>query len=138
MDKSILLNHLQAAITAEEIRKLRDREIPRISEHNRKTLLEMMDRKEPVFGDTDANQVRTLCRILEDYLVRYLSGKESDWKWIILSCIYLSFICGLPLHAMDAAHYTVTEEHGTRTYHCPMKSTEPDTACAFCVCKPMV
>ena len=61
MDKSLLLQYLQNAITAEEIRKLRDREIPRISEHNRKTLLEMMDRKEPVSGDADADQVQTLC-----------------------------------------------------------------------------
>ena len=138
MEKSVLLKKLKEEISEDEYKKLSVQDISHISEHNRKTILEMMECTEAAGGEISEERVETLKRILEDYLSIYLADRREDWKWIIISCLYLCFICSRPLHAQEAVHYTTTVRNNQTVYHCPLRSEEADTACSFCICEPLV
>ena len=135
MTKSELLEALKQEVSSEEYKNLRERRIPHLSEYNRQTMLELLSRTNVPSGDVSSDRVAALRTTLERYLAIYLADAKDSWKWIILPCIYLSFICNLPLHPREIVHYTITAKHGQVVYHCPMKSAEEGTACAFCVCE---
>ena len=130
-----LLKRLQTEVSMEEYHALQCSSVSWMSEHNRKTMLEMMARTECPEDAVDETSVCALRDILEEYLGRYLSDKKENWKWIILSCIYLCFICKRPLHGQESVKYTVQVKDGATVYYCPMKSREAGTACSFCVCQ---
>lgn len=138
MTKNILLEKLQNSISAGEYTALAENTIPHISEHNRTTLLEMMTSTSSDKTDVSVSKVESLKTTLENYLGIYLPEDKTCWKWIILSCIYLCFICNRPLHSRDSVHYTETHSNGEQIYYCPYKPKKEGTACSFCVCKSMI
>lgn len=135
MTKNALLKKLKTAISASEYTALTENTLPHISEHNRTTLLEMMAATSSDETDISISKAESLKNTLENYLSIYLPEDKTCWKWIILSCVYLCFICGRSLHSRESTHYTETLVNGKTIYHCPCKSTEKGTACSFCICK---
>ena len=135
MRKDELLRKLKGAISADEYRLLNDNEVPHISEFNRNTLLEMMRRTNTSCEEIATDQIDALRRALEKYLSVYLPENQAAWKWIILSCLYLRFVCELPMHPKEIVHYTRIEESGKSVYTCPARSFAEDSVCMFCVCE---
>lgn len=138
MTKNILLEKLKKSISADEYTALTENTLSHISEHNRNTLLEMMAATSSDETNVSPSKIESLKTTLEDYLSIYLPEDRSCWKWIILSCIYLCFICSRPLHSRESVHYTEALVNGENVYYCPYKSTEEGTACSFCICKKMI
>lgn len=138
MKKTELLKRLKTEVTMEEYHVLRCSSVPWMSEYNRKTMMEMMVRAECPEDEVDETRVCALRDILEDYLGIYLSDKKENWKWIILSCICLCFICKRPLHGKESVKYTVQVKDGAAVDYCSMKAREAGTACSFCVCQALL
>lgn len=102
MKKSVLLNQLKEAVSREEYEKLMTDTISDISQYNRRTMLEIMDSTEAPEGEVSSDQIAALKNTLKAYLGTYMADHPESWKWIILPCIYLCFVCLLPLHPQEA------------------------------------
>ena len=134
MKQTQLLDSLVQAVSAGERRKLMDNTGIVISAFNRRTLLEMLRLRIEDDGEVDPQAVAALRECLEGFLAQHLPEKPEAWKWIILSCIYLRFIAGRPLHPQEAVHYRAVRRRGVIRYLCPERTTEPGSVCLFCVC----
>lgn len=135
MKKEELFMELKNAVKEKEHRLLTEDEMPHISAHNRSVMLEILDSTEQWEGEVSAELVRELKDTLEAYLGIYMAEQKESWKWIILSCVYLSFLRQIPLHAQESVHYMVREENGAPAYYCPMREEAAGSVCLFCVCK---
>lgn len=135
IEKSVLLKKLQESVQAEEYRQLLLDTVPHISKYNRQTILELMARKDAPEGAVPSEKVEALCITLKNYLGIYLPDRKESWKWILLPCLYLCFICGKPLHPQEVVHYTEALENGKRIYRCPMREEGVRSVCRFCVCR---
>lgn len=136
--KTNLLKQLMNAITDDEwIELAQSRDLP-ISAFNRSVLLEMKtaDANDGANAIQEA-EVTGLHQVLKDYLEKHLCDKPDGWKWIIISCIYLTFIAERPMHPIDAMDIKETTVDGERIYECPRKSKDGHTTCHYCVCKQM-
>ncbi|MBQ2545549.1 MAG: DUF2115 family protein [Clostridia bacterium] len=133
MLRAELLRRLRAAIGAEEWTALEEGRLY-ISGHNRETLLEMRDAPAPP-GEVDDALAEALDAALERYLREYMAERPEGWKWIRLSCSYLSFIARRPLHPIRplGIRRTALPDGGAR-YECPQRSEAPDAVCRWCVC----
>ena len=135
MKKSVLLNQLKEAVSREEYEKLMTDTISDISQYNRRTMLEIMDSTEAPEGEVSSDQIAALKNTLKAYLETYMADHPESWKWIILPCIYLCFVCQLPLHPQEAVHYTTIQKDNTTLYFCPMREDGEGSVCHFCVCR---
>ena len=133
-----LLQQLLNEITAEEWEELiHNRGFP-INDFNRGVLLEMRTADVDCGADDIREEDVTALRgVLEDFLGRYLSDGPDAWKWIIISCTYLTYIAERPMHPIDVVGIQEVTVDGKRIYECPSKSDEEHTACHFCVCRRM-
>ncbi len=61
-----------------------------------------------------------LYETLRDYLTEYMAEQPEGWKYIILACLYLTFLSEWPMHPIDRLGIRVTE--GGTVYECPQKS----------------
>lgn len=86
MTKTELLKKLQAPVTEEEYVALQDKQMHGISEHNRTTILHMMQQAEVSEDQVKEKDIEDFDTILTTYLTRYLPDGRDSWKWIILSC----------------------------------------------------
>ena len=109
--------------------------IPHISQHNRRTMLEILAKTNAPEGEVSSAQVAALKNTLETYLGTYMADHPKSWKWIILPCVYLCFVCQLPLHPQEAVHYTAVQKNDTTLYFCPMREDVEGSVCHFCVCR---
>ncbi len=64
------------------------------------------------------------------YVVRYMKDKPEGHKWIILACLYLTFVEHLPMHPQHAAGWI--EKDGR--YYCPHMVPDSIT-CRYCMCE---
>ena len=135
MENNRLLQILQRTVSEDEIDKLSAHTLPHISEFNRSVILEMLQDKLLAQEEISEEKVTALKNTLENYLQSYLPDQKEVWKWIILSCVYLCFICHKPLHPQEMVHYIISQDNNQTIYYCPMKSVKGDTACVFCVCQ---
>lgn len=137
MKKTELLQMLQQEISDEERQMLLENRIAHISQYNRHILLDIMgtSTNELPEGEVDPEQITLLKNALESYLGIYMTDIKEGWKWIILPCIYLRFICHLPLHPQEIVHYVVKTENHVSVYFCPMKEETNGCVCSFCVCR---
>lgn len=135
MKNNRLLRTLQKTVSEDEIFKLSNHTLLHISEFNRSVILEMLQDKSLTQKEISKEKITALKNTLENYLQIYLPDQKAAWKWIILSCIYLCFICHKPLHPQEMVHYIISQDNNKPIYYCPMKSMENDTACAFCICQ---
>lgn len=136
MTKKELLEGLRARISPEERRLLAAGEGLVISEHNRAAALELLEASAPE-GEVPEGEIARLEEILTGYLAEMLPEKPEAWKWIILGCVYLSYIARRPMHPIERAGIQVRTEGGETVYFCPLRTPEADTACHFCVCRPL-
>lgn len=101
--KSDLLKQLFHAITDDEwIEIAQNKEFP-VSGFNRSVLLEM--KGADIASGPDGikkEDVDGLHKAIKDYLEQYFSDKQDGWKWIIISCIYLTYIAERPMHPIDS------------------------------------
>ena len=133
MTRSHLLGALQAAISADEWDAITNDTPYPISNFNRSVLSELQH----AVSDDKAlpeDSVSGLHMVLKKFLGEHLADKPESWKWILISCIYLTFIAERPMHPLDVAGIKVTTENGKTVYKCPLKSAGNDTTCHYCVC----
>ena len=77
---------------------------------------------------TAASDIYKLSVYLKDYLDEYLSDRPEAHKWIIMVCLYNTFVKRVPMHPQDAAHWrTVGGIH-----YCPSKNDS--VICRYCCC----
>ena len=93
MENNRLLQILQRTVSEDEIDKLSAHTLPHISEFNRSVILEMLQDKLLAQEEISEEKITALKNTLENYLQSYLPDQKEVWKWIILSCVYLCFIC---------------------------------------------
>jgi len=136
MRTSELLEKLKSQVSDKELRMLEEKDPSiAISDFNREVIIELMGSSMTADGQVDEKRVELLDSITTKYLEEYLSDKPEAFKWIIISCKYLSFIKKLPLHPQFVVGYQIIEKEGKISYLCPARSTESGTSCDFCVCK---
>ena len=135
MKNNRLLRTLQKTVSEDEIFKLSNHTLPHISEFNRSVILEMLQDELLTQEEISEEKITALKNTLENYLQIYLPDQKAAWKWIILSCVYLCFICHKPLHPQEMVHYIIAQDNNQTIYYCPMKSVKADTACVFCICR---
>ena len=136
--KKNLLKQLINAITDDEWTQLAQNRLLSISEFNRSVLLEMKTADTVNGADAVKKADLTgLYRAVKDHLEEHLSDKPDGWKWIIISCIYLTYIAERPMHPIDLMDIKEAFEDGERVYECPGKSKDDHTTCHYCVCKRM-
>ncbi len=129
-----LLNYLRNQISKDEESCLESGEGLIISDFNRGVMLEMLDYETSDDIEVDRYAVDDLKRTLDEYLSQYLSDKPEAWKWIFLSCAFLSFIKRMPMHPMERTQIEVVEENGRKIYKCPYREEGSKSTCRFCVC----
>ena len=81
------------------------------------------------------NQILKLRKLLRDFLAEYMADKPQWWKWIIMACIYLTYVAERPMHPIEVVGAKTEIVDGKTIYKCPMKSKEKGTVCDYCVCE---
>ncbi len=135
MNKAGFLARLRQAVSIEEWDALGQNDRLPVSDFNRSVLLELRDLPVPAEGEVDMVRASGLYETLRDYLTEYMAEQPEGWKYIILACLYLTFLSERPMHPIDRLGIRVTE--GGTVYECPQKSPLKKTACAYCVCRSM-
>jgi len=102
-----------------------------ISSFNRSVMLRLRDSmKDDALDVVDCADVRKLADDLSAYLAEYMADRPEGHKWIIIACLYLTFVEKLPMHPQEAAKW---QKVGDR-YVCP--NNVPDSiTCGYCVCE---
>ena len=85
---------------------------------------------DPTNSGVDPSDAVALEADLTTYLNEYMADRPEGHKWIILACLYLTFVERLPMHPQSAAKWV---EKGGRCY-CPSMAPESIT-CKYCVCE---
>ncbi len=137
MKKSELFYKLQEAVSPEEWDALsHDKELA-ISEFNRGVLLGWKNEEPEEGGDIQESQVSGLYTVLKEYLGKHLEDRPEGWKWIILSCIYLTFLKERPMHPIEKMGIREISENGKTVYECPGRFNDKNSVCNYCVCRRM-
>ncbi|MDO5010356.1 MAG: hypothetical protein Q4E31_05970, partial [Intestinibacter bartlettii] len=99
MKLSQLIIKLKGGITPKEWELLESRDSTvKISEHNRKTLLEMKDTEITEDKEVSTDVINDLKSELETYLNKYMAEDKKDHKWIIISSLFLTYVKEMPMH----------------------------------------
>lgn len=129
-----LLARLQGEISQEERAALTEGTLP-MNAHNRETIQELLSRTDCPEAAVEETEVRELEDLLEGFLGQYLADNRPAWKWIRISCTYLSFLARRPLHSKAMVGYDEVEENGERHYYCRAREEGASSTCRFCVCR---
>lgn len=132
IDASALSKSLRQLISPEELNRLRD-DPTRLSigPFNRQILLRMVEGHDPVRHVIHVSSVKGLHRALQRYLDRYMPERPEGHKWIILSCLYLTFVAREPMHPQAMVHWVVVDD----VYRCPARELSKESVCPWCVCR---
>lgn len=134
MKLSQLITKLKYEITPKEWELLESRDSTiKISEHNRKTLLEMKNTQITKDKEVSTDVINDLKLELETYLNKYMAEDKKDHKWIIISSLYLTYVKEMPMHPIDKLNIKVVKENNKVIYYCPFRTGEG--ACKYCVCQ---
>ena len=126
---AVFRTKLAGQISAEEEVALRSGGLC-INDFNRAVCLRLLDQECTDDSPVSLADAEELRGDLEAYLKEYMQDKPEGHKWIILACLYLTFVEHLPMHPQHAAKWI---EKGGR-YYCP--SMEPESiTCRFCMCE---
>lgn len=135
--KTELLHKLQSGVSETEWKEfLENPEFP-ISKYNRITLMEMKDAKVGQEKEVSVNEILKLRRLLKDFLSEYMKEKPEWWKWIIIVCVYQTYVAEKPMHPIEVMKIRVRNEAGKTIYECPGKTEDKNTVCYYCVCQAM-
>ena len=130
MTVSELKNELASQISSEEADALRSGRSLCINDFNRKVCVRLLDNERADETTVPAERIEHLKKELSDYLKQYMADKPEGHKWIILACLYLTYVEHLPMHPQSAA--TWIEKDGK--YYCAAMVPESIT-CSSCVCE---
>lgn len=138
ISKTELLRQLNGQVSAEERAALENGGVGLvISQYNRRTLLGMLSTGEaalraeaPEERRIDPGHVGALRSALEGFLAQYMSDRPEGHKWIILSCLYLAFVAGEPMHPQEVVRWT----YRCGEYRCPAREDTEGSLCRWCVC----
>ena len=131
MTNKELLFRLRSKISDDERRALADSsEDLYISDFNRKVIFQMLGCDVLESEETPGENVRELAEDLAKYLDEYMADHPEGHKWIIIACLYLTFIEKLPMHPRKAVKW----QENDGEYICPSKE-ESSVTCRYCVCK---
>ena len=100
-----------------------------INEFNRSVMLRMKTAA-PGEGSADPKDLKALEDDLAAYLNEYMADHPEGHKWIIIACLFLTFIERRPMHPQSAAGWT--EKDGR--FYCPHK-VEDSLTCRYCACE---
>lgn len=134
-----LLRKLNNAVTPQEWFDLReDSDFP-ISRYNKVFLLQMKRTKIRWEDEKELsmNEILKLRNLLKDFLRQYMADKPEWWKWIIMACIYRTYIAEKPMHPLPVVGIQTEEVKGKTIYRCPERSLEKGSVCKYCVCRGM-
>ena len=135
MTQSHLKTLLLARITDEEFTQLKTNSPALIlSSFNRAKLLELIDFPAQE-KEISPEKVKALHLALRDYLNVYMKDQPEAHKWIILTCLYLAFVKGEPLHPKEIAGYIERTDRGKRVWFCPLREGGEGSICSYCVCR---
>ena len=131
MTENELKENLRARITPSEVSALKSGGAGLcISVFNREVCSRLLDDESTYCGTVSVEKVRTLEEDLRNYLAEYMADRPEGHKWIIIACLYLTFVEHLPMHPREAAKWI--EKDGK--YYCPCMVPESVT-CSYCMCE---
>ncbi len=107
-----------------------------INEPNRNTMLRMLEMEtaaQSLENPVDSASARELASSLEAYLDKYMADRPEAHIWIILACLFSSFIAEEPMHPQGPAGWV---EVAPNSFVCPAREDVPDSLCRWCVCEP--
>ncbi len=131
MKKEELRQKLLHSITDSEWRRLERRDSTlHIGGFNREVLLRMREDRDCPEGDVPDQTVTGLSDALKAYLGQYMADCPEGRKWVILSCLYLACVKGVPLHPQETTRWTMCENG----YVCPSHSGR-NSICGYCICR---
>ena len=129
-----LQNKLMEAITTDEWNRLKHGDSSLIiSSFNRDVLLSTKNAPVENF-EIDIKSVYNLKEALQRYLDIYMADCPIGHKWIIIACIYLTFVQKRPMHPQQATHWKCIATSEKTKYVCPCKDTGTNSVCSYCVC----
>ena len=86
---------------------------------------------EDVIEKVNARDVIEMVDALNVFLEKYMADQPQGHKWIILSCVFLSFIAKEPMHPQSVVQW---ERDDKGRYHCPSATFEEGSLCKWCAC----
>lgn len=105
-----------------------------VNEFNRSVLLRLYE-FEPADGKVNIEDVELLRTMLASYLEEQLPEKPEAHRFIIASCLGLTFVLREPMHPVEPTGIRSFVRDGVATYYCPIKNDS--VTCGMCVCLPM-
>lgn len=130
MKKSEFREKLAERISAREEEMLRSADPGLyVSDFNREVCLRILD-ETSAEGDADDEAASLLEGELRTFLSEYMADHPEAHKWIILSCLELTFVEGKPMHPKKSAGW----EFRDGEYYCPSMA-EGTVICSFCACR---
>lgn len=130
MTVSELRKDLAAQISSAEADALRNGRDLSINDFNRQVCIRLLDSDCADDSPVPVERIESLKKELSDYLKQYMADKPEGHKWIILACLYLTYVERVPMHPQSAA--TWIEKDGK--YYCAAMVPESIT-CSSCVCE---
>ena len=132
MTTSEFKKSLADQISPEEAEALRSGSGLYINDFNRAVCSRILDPGKPDDSQVSQEDASLLRADLTDYLNKYMQDRPEGHKWIILACLFLTFVEHLPMHPQYAAKWI--ERDGK--YYCP--NMEPGSiTCRYCMCEKM-
>ena len=101
-----------------------------ISAFNRQVLLRMLRNNGNEGPDADEQAVRELTADLTAFLNACMADHPEGHKWIIIACLYLTFVEKLPMHPQEAAKWQKVDGR----FLCPSQ-VKDSLICQYCVCE---
>lgn len=132
MKKSELKEKLAMRISPAEAEMLKSSDPSLyISDFNRDVCLRIIDGRAPL-GDSEIleEDVRKLEDSLNAFLCKYMDDHYEAHKWIVLSCLELTFIEEKPMHPQNKAGWKELDGH----YYCPSME-KGSIVCTYCACE---
>lgn len=134
MKKSAFREILASRISSHEAEMLRTSDPGLyISDFNRNVCLRIL--KDSVTDDgseIDEKDVKKLEESLDVFLCKYMDDHREAHKWIVLSCLELTFVEGHPMHPQKKAGWKEIDGH----YYCPSME-KGSIVCTYCACEEM-
>ena len=118
----------------------------RINQYNRATMVRMLKMGEELRAVSciagsrtyeaaedepiDLKSAKALHDQLQTYLNCYMADQPQAHKWIILACLFSSFVAREPMHPQEMAKWIKAED----VYACPALEDTEDSLCRWCAC----
>ena len=83
--------------------------------------------------DVDTDMAEHLEKNLKEFLDDNMADQPEAHKYIIVVCLYLTFVEREPMHPQEATGWEKVTDGGKTVYYCPYKNDS--ITCSYCVCR---